>query len=192
MNKLEGKDLITVGIYTAIYFVVLTAISMLGFIPIFLVLLSVLVPIVDGIPMMLYYSKIKKFGMLTITGLLCGLLMMLTGMGYYIVITGIVIPFIADLILKAGKYTSVKMMTLSYGVFSMWLIGNYIPIFVARDSYRAELVAGYGQEYADTLMRLLPNWMVIVLLVAGFVAGIIGAVIGQKVFKKHFERAGIV
>ena len=35
MNKLQGKDLINVGIFTAIYFVVMMAIAMLGFIPIF-------------------------------------------------------------------------------------------------------------------------------------------------------------
>ena len=45
MNKLQGKDLINVGIFTAIYFVVMMAIAMLGFIPIFLPLLIVLVPL---------------------------------------------------------------------------------------------------------------------------------------------------
>ena len=63
MNKLQGKDLINVGIFTAIYFVVMMAIAMLGFIPIFLPLLIVLVPLIGGIVMMLYYSKVQKFGM---------------------------------------------------------------------------------------------------------------------------------
>ena len=49
MNKLQGKDLINVGIFTAIYFVVMMAIAMLGFIPIFLPLLIVLVPLIGGI-----------------------------------------------------------------------------------------------------------------------------------------------
>lgn len=35
MKKLQGKDLINVGIFTAIYFVVFMAVAMLGFIPIF-------------------------------------------------------------------------------------------------------------------------------------------------------------
>ena len=39
MKKLQGKDLINVGIFTAIYFVVFMAVAMLGFIPIFLPLL---------------------------------------------------------------------------------------------------------------------------------------------------------
>ena len=83
MNKLQGKDLINVGIFTAIYFVVMMAIAMLGFIPIFLPLLIVLVPLIGGIVMMLYYSKVQKFGMVSLTGLICGILMLLTGMGYW-------------------------------------------------------------------------------------------------------------
>lgn len=80
-NKLQGKDLINIGIFAAIYFVVVFAVSMLGVIPIFIPLLDVLVPLIGGIPMMLYFSKIKKFGMLTISGLLEGILMLLTRNG---------------------------------------------------------------------------------------------------------------
>ena len=47
-TKLKGRDLINVGIYAAIYFVILMAVAMLGMIPIFLPLLSVLVPILGG------------------------------------------------------------------------------------------------------------------------------------------------
>ena len=48
------------------------AAASIGFIPIFIPLISVIVPLVGGIPMMLFFSKIKKFGMLTICGLLLG------------------------------------------------------------------------------------------------------------------------
>ena len=63
MNKLQGKDLINIGIFTAIYFIVIFAAASIGFIPIFIPLISVIVPLVGGIPMMLFFSKIKKFGM---------------------------------------------------------------------------------------------------------------------------------
>lgn len=49
-NRIQPKDLITVGIFSAIMMVVCFAASMLGFIPIFIPLLSVVVPIVEGIP----------------------------------------------------------------------------------------------------------------------------------------------
>ena len=144
------------------------AIAMLGFIPIFLPLLIVLVPLIGGIVMMLYYSKVQKFGMVSLTGLICGILMLLTGMGYWSIITGAV-----------------------FGVFSMWIIGNYIPIVATRDSYYQQLISGYGQEYADSIMSYISAYTLPLLLIAGFVCGVIGGVIGQKIFKKHFKRAGI-
>ena len=182
MNKLQGKDLINVGIFTAIYFVVMMAIAMLGFIPIFLPLLIVLVPLIGGIVMMLYYSKVQKFGMVSLTGLICGILMLLTGA---------VFGVLADLVLKSGDYKSAKKGIISHGVFSMWIIGNYIPIVVTRDSYYQQLISGYGQEYADSIMSYISAYTLPLLLIAGFVCGVIGGVIGQKIFKKHFKRAGI-
>src|SRR5699024_12509707 len=80
-NKLQGKDLINIGIFTAIYFIVIFAAAYIGFIPIFIPLISVIVPLVGGIPMMLFFSKIKQFGMHTICGVLLGIIMLLTGMG---------------------------------------------------------------------------------------------------------------
>ena len=118
MNKLQGKDLINVGIFTAIYFVVMMAIAMLGFIPIFLPLLIVLVPLIGGIVMMLYYSKVQKFGMVSLDEeLICGILMLLTGMGYWSIITGAVFGVLADLVLKSGDYKSAKKGIISHGCF---------------------------------------------------------------------------
>ena len=214
-NKLQGKDLINIGIFTAIYFIVIFAAASIGFIPIFIPLISVIVPLVGGIPMMLFFSKIKKFGMLTICGVLLGIIMLLTGMGYWCIPTGLIFGLISDFMMKACDYKNAKrealifglisdfMMkacdyknakreVLIHGVFSMWVIGAFIPIVVTRDAYYQNLLPGYGQEYADTLMAYMPDWILPVLLVAAFVSGLVGGLIGRKIFKKHFERAGIV
>lgn len=72
-SRLEGKDLITIGIYTVIYVVIVMLVAMLGFIPIFIPLMAVLCPLIGGIPYMLYVTKAKKFGMTAIMGFLIGL-----------------------------------------------------------------------------------------------------------------------
>ena len=59
-RRLEGKDFITIGIYTVIYMVITTLVAILGFIPIFIPLMAVLCPLVGGIPYMLYVTKAKK------------------------------------------------------------------------------------------------------------------------------------
>ena len=191
-NRLQGKDFISIGIYTAIYFVVNFIVSLLGFIPIFIPLTAVLVPLIGGIPMMLYFTKIKKFGMLTITGLLIGVLMLLTGMGYWCIITCVIFALITEFILKGSGYKSAKMEILAHGVFSIWTIGAFIPIIFFRDSYYANLVELGRTDYADALMSFMPDWILPILIVGAFVAGIVGGIIGRKIFKKHFERAEIM
>ncbi|MCI1966398.1 MAG: MptD family putative ECF transporter S component [Oscillospiraceae bacterium] len=185
-EKLQGKDLINVGIYSAIYFVVVFAIAMLGYIPIFMVLISALVPILAGIPFMLFLTKVKKFGMIWIMSLLMGLLMLLTGMGYYSLIVGAVTGLLAELIYKSGNYRSTGKAILTAGVFSIWVWGNYLPFFLDIEKYFST-----RQEYIDAMTRLMPAWMCPALFAAAFIGGIIGGVIGKSLLKKHFTRAGI-
>ena len=71
--KLKGKDLINVGIYAAIYCVIMTAVAMLGFIPIMMPMLCVLVPLIGGIPSMLFMTKVTKPGMIHIYAMIVGL-----------------------------------------------------------------------------------------------------------------------
>ena len=190
-QKMQPKDLITVGVFSAIMFVVCMGIAMLGYIPIFIPLLSVLVPLIGGIPFMLFLTKARKFGMVLIMSVLIGLVVSLMGMGVWVIATAPICGILTELILKSGGYASVKKSILGYGVFSMWLIGNYIPIVVTRDNYFSMLVSGYGQEYAETLMNYIPDWSLIPLLAASFISGILGALLGRMLLKKHFVRAGI-
>ena len=81
---------------------------------------------------------------------------------------------------------------LIHGVVTMCGSGAFIPIVVTRDAYYQNLLPGYGQEYADTLMTYMPDWILPILLNAAIVSVLVGGPIGRKIFKKHFERAGIV
>ncbi|MBA4699782.1 MAG: MptD family putative ECF transporter S component [Ruminococcus sp.] len=191
-QRIQAKDLINVGIFTAIMFVVCMGVAMLGYIPIFIPLLSVLVPLVGGIPFMLFLTKVKKFGMVTIMSILIGILIGLMGMGVWVIVIAPVSGILADFIFKSGGYASAKKSILGYGVFSIWVIGNFIPIVVTRDNYFDMLISGYGREYAETLMRYIPDWSLIPLLAACFISGLLGAILGRALLKKHFERAGIV
>jgi energy-coupling factor transport system substrate-specific component len=90
-NRINAKDLINVGIFAVLYGVVCMAVSMLGFIPVFIPLLAVLIPFFGGIPYMLFLTRVKKFGMIWIMAVIMGILMalcvfslaclVLTGMG---------------------------------------------------------------------------------------------------------------
>lgn len=191
LNKLSGRDLINVGIYTAIYFVIVLIVAMLGFIPIFMPLLTVIVPVLGGIPFMLYLTKVRKPGMVFITTMIMGIMMWLTGMGYYALIVGLFSGAGAELVLKKGNYQSGNCAVLASGVFSIWIWGNFVLLFTNTEKYFSTRQS-FGQEYIDTLTALTPMWMFPVLLIACFVCGIIGGLLGRRVLAKHFEKAGIV
>lgn len=190
-NKLQAKDLVNVGIYSAIYLVITSLLSFLSLIPIFHPLLSIICPIIGGIPFMLFLTKTKKFGMITIMGILMGIFMLLTGMGYFCLFTGFAFGLLADLLAKSGKYASAGKSILTCGIFSLWYIGNYLAAFIIRESHYQHVIDSFGLEYADAYMALYPNWMLPVLLATCFVSGLIGGLLGKALLQKHFKKAGI-
>ena len=163
--RIGAKDLVTIGIYSAIYLVITCALAFLSLIPIMYPLMTIICPI--------------------------GLVMLLTGMGYWSLITGVIAGLLADLVWKAGKYSSAKMSLVTNGVFSLWYIGNYMAVFVTREAYFQHAVESYGQAWADTIQTYLPNWMAVVLLIVCFISGLVGGMIGKSLLKKHFKKAGI-
>lgn len=191
-NKLQVKDLITVGIFTAIYFVVFFTVGMVGLIPILMIFLPAIVPIIAGIPFMLFLTKTHKFGMVTIMSSLVGLLMLTTGHTWIVLITALSCGIVADLILKAGKYKSSNLSVIAFGIFSMWSLGAMSPFWFARETYFNQLAQGYGTEYSDALASLTPPWLFPIIIIATFLGGILGGLIGKAIMKKHFKKAGIV
>ncbi len=193
-KKLGVKDFITVGIFTAIIFVVEFACGMLGYIhPYIVASYVVMIPLVGAVPMMLFYTKVEKFGMITIMSVLIAIIMFVTGMGYLgaplIILAGV----IADLIARSGGYKSFKKTVLSNGVFNLWICANYFPVIITADSYRKDLIdAGYSAEYCDSLFAFVNYKTIAVLFIACFACGCLGALIGKAAVKKHFEKAGIV
>lgn len=152
-NNMQAKDLINVGLFTVLYFVLGCCVAIpIGFVPIFLPILGALWTLITGIPFMLFSTRVKKFGMVTLMAILSGLLMGLTGMGYWGIPVGVVSGILGDLIMKSGSYKSASKNILGYAVFSLWMVGTYIPMyFMVEDSYAS---------FAASLcwMNLPPIW----------------------------------
>ena len=190
-GRLTVKDLITVGVFSAFYIVAFYVAGMLGIIPIFMVLLALMCPIVGGIPFMLYLTRVKKFGMVTITGLLVGLVMTGGGHSWQSLIIAPLVAFLADLIFRAGNYSSWKHTLAGYFVFSLWIFGPYLPMMLNLDAYLAAIEPAYGTEHVTTVKSLMQNWFWFTIPVQTAVGALIGAYLGRGVLRKHFERAGI-
>ena len=189
-DRLGGKDLINVGIYSAIYFVIIMALAMTGYIPIIMPLLCAIGPLIGGIPFMLFLTKVKKFGMILIMSAIMGIMMALTGMGLYSLPVALVSGLVAELIWKQAKYSKAGSSVLVCGFFNIWMWGNFIPLFTNPEGYFSTRTE-FGTDYETALTALLPPWMNPVLLISCFVFGILGGLLGRTLLKKHFIKAGI-
>ena len=190
---MDAKDFINIGIFTVIYFVMFFITGMMGYIPIFAVIIPLVLGILGGIPFMLFLTKTGKFGAATIMGTLVSVLCFLMGQSWISIPFGIVFGFLADLIFKAGEYKSWKHTVLGYCVFTEWVIGSMLPMWIMRDTFfEAYRSRGGTDEYINAIMGLTANWMLPVVIVLGIVGGVIGAYLGKAILKKHFVKAGIV
>ena len=178
--------------FTTLYFVIFFICGMLGYIPVLFILLPLIMPIATGIPFMLFMTKVNKFGMVSLMGLVLGLLMFATGHTWVPILTGALCGVLADLIFKAGDYRKFKNIAAGCGVFSIWAIGAMLPMWIMKESYFAYIRSSMGDEYTNAIMAYTQNWILFALIGTAFLSGIIGAFLGRAVLKKHFIRAGIV
>ena len=186
------RNLINVGVFTAVYFVVLFAGGMLGILNPVMVLLGALAgTVVNAMVCMLYVAKTRALGAYTLLGLVIGLLMVATGHAWVTPILSTGLGLLADLITRAGGYTRTSTNALGFAVFSVWCVGPVLPVLWGSEEYFADMARRMGQDYADPFRELatpavIGGWVVLVFLVAFGCA-----LVGVRVLHKHFERAGV-
>ena len=191
-HSLKPKDLITVGVFTAMYFVVFFGFGMLGlFGPAVHAIGIVLGSLANGIVFALYITRIRKPGMIFLTGIISSLLMVLTGHAWTTLVTAAVFSILAEIVLARGRYRSARASALAYGVFSLWVAGPILPLYYQHDAYIADIGKKMGDGYARAWETLFSPAFLLGLLAVVFVSSFLGGRLGQKMLRKHFMRAGI-
>lgn len=190
-ERFNVKDLITVGIFSVIMIVLIFAFGMLGYVPILMIGLPIICALICGVPFMLFLTRVSKFGMVTLMGLILGIVMFLSGHTWIPIIVYTVCALIADVILKMGDYSSIKHSIFGYATFALGVFGNMLPFYILRDYFVESIRTSMGNDYVNVILPFLTNEMLVVMIIATFIAGLIGAYIGKIVLKKHFEKAGI-
>ena len=193
MEKLGVKDFINVGLFSVIYFVMFTISGILGYIPLCVVILPLIAGVLGGIPFVLFTLKEQKFGAVTLMGMITGFLTFLVGQTWMSILFGLVFGFLGDLIMKSGNYKSWKKNVLGYSVFTLWTVGTMLPMWIMRETFFAGYRENGGTDaYIDAVMKLTPNYMILVVIITALVGGFLGASLGKAVLKKHFQRAETV
>lgn len=194
-NRIQVKDLISVSIYTVMYYIMVAISNVVlfiipgysyGFIPIVAALLS-------GTVFMLMVAKIPKFGAITIMGTVLGINFFLMGRFPGSLIFSFVVALIADIFAYLFKYKSKKALLGSYVIFSYGLVGPALPMFLFPNMYVNHLVEqGHDAAYIENAFSSISQSTFFIIIFGVLVAAIIGGLFGQRMIKKHFEKAGIV
>ena len=195
-TKLTVPDLISIGVFTALYFVLVTiaTFSSAALFPGFNnVVLPAFCALISGCVYMLLVAKLQKFGGISVMGIVMGLFFMTSGHFIISFTANIVMGIVADFVAKAGNYKSKKGLLASYVLFSYGLFGPVIPMWFMKDAYVANLEArGKEASYIEELFANINMGTFVFAVIATLVCALVGGLFGQKMIKKHFVKAGIV
>ena len=193
-RKLTGKDVIAIGIYSAIYFVMNFAAMITGFIPLFWILLAGTAAILTSIPFLLMAVKVPKPGAVLIMGFITAFLYFITGQfTVLILITMLIACVLSETYRYITKYAlKFRNLVVAFILFSYGMVGSPLAVFVYRESFLAQISETMSRKYVVAISSYITTPMLILLLVSPIVGGLLGALIAKGIFKKHFEKAGIV
>lgn len=195
-RSIQIKDLVSIGVYTALYFIMVAISAMLvvfiipGYSYVFI---PVIAALLSGTIFMLMAAKVPRFGAITIMGSIMGVFFFIMGRFPGALIICIIIALIADVIAYAFRYRNKWGLMLSYIVFSFSTIGPVVPMFLFPSLYANQLMeAGKDASYIENAFSSITQNTFLLLIVGILIAAIIGGWFGQRMMKKHFEKAGIV
>ncbi len=194
-NKLQVKDLVTIGIFSAIYFVINLIVMVCGGItPLLWIFMPPILSVLCGVIYMLLVAKVQKTGAVLIMGLITGLIYVATGQfTLVLLVTFGLACLVAELIRKATGYNSFRGNLIGYAFFSLGMVGSPLPIWLFRDSFSEQMVSqGMPADYVATMNAVTPVWVLAVMVIATFLLAFVGGLIGKALLKKHFEKAGMV
>ncbi|MEU0399889.1 MptD family putative ECF transporter S component [Streptomyces sp. NPDC006197] len=192
--RMNPRDLINIGIFGALYIVTVGIFNLLEFIsPIATLVTSAVSIVAAGVPFMLFLTRVRHAGMVTVFAVIVNGFMLLIGSPPIGMVIGVVAALVAEALLYAGRYRSRKMSVLAYAVFSTWFAGLFAPMLYARDEFLSSpYMDSMGAEYVEKLDALLSPAVLIAFDVSTLVFGVIGGALGVRLLDKHFRKAGLV
>jgi|LGOV01.1.fsa_nt_gb energy-coupling factor transport system substrate-specific component len=190
-EKLTIKDLITIGIFTAMYiFVMMIIVTLLGTVPVLYIIAPFFVGIGCATVYTLLVMRVPKKGAVLILSIMLSILFMSTN--WMATIFAVICGLIAEIILSVFGRKNKTGIVMSFIAMSCATMGPYFGIIFMKENFIESVVPYYGQEYADKLAALTPPWIVLPLVVVTIFGAVLGMVFARKLLKKHFKKAGIV
>lgn len=192
-KKLSVKDLVTTGIFSAILFVTI----LVGGIffapnPVLTFYMPIGSAVLGGPVLMLLIAKVPKRGVISIVGILCGIIFFATGMHWAMDLGYIVGGILGDLIAGSRKYKNKWLNILAYSCICLGATGSYICYFINTETWcRYMLNGGTSASYIEAMNAAAQNWVLAVILIGTVLVSYLSGLVGSCLLKKQFEKAGI-
>ena len=187
------KDLVTVGIFSAL-FLVFALVGGIFFAPnpVLTFYMPVGSALLCGPVYLLMLAKVKKRWAASILGAILCVVWFVTGMHWAMALGYLVMGVAADFVAGAGEYKSKMMNSVSYIVISLGGTASYLVFFANPDGWAKTMLGnGTEQSYIDTMRETGSVWIMLVMLVGTVLAAAVSAFVGCKMLRKQFEKSGI-
>ncbi len=184
------KDLVTVGIFSAL-FLVFALVGGISFAPnpVLTFYMPVGSALLCGPIYLLMLAKVKKRWAVSILGAILCIVWFVTGMHWAMALGYLVMGVAADFVAGAGEYKSKMMNSVSYIVISLGGTASYLVFFANPDGWAKTMLGnGTEQSYIDTMRETGSVW---IMLVGTVLAAAVSAFVGCKMLRKQFEKSGI-
>ena len=192
-NNLTVKDLVTIGIFSAL-FLVFALVGGIFFAPnpVLTFYMPVGSALLCGPVYLLMLAKVRKRWAASILGAILCVVWLVTGMHWAMALGYLVMGLVADLTAGAGGYMSRKLDSLSYILLSLGGTASYLVFFADPDGWAKTMLGnGTEQSYIDTMRSAGSAWIMVVMLAGTILAAAVSAFVGCRMLKKQFEKAGI-
>lgn len=191
-NNLKIQQLITIGVYSAIYFLgvgvsqVISLLLLPGYSYIFTPAITALT---TGIIFILTCHRIQSFGAISTMGIMMALFFALSGHFIVAAIPCLIFSYLADKIAAKGNYVNKKYNIFSFTVFAFHLTGPILPLWFMKDMYITSLLnRGKDLAYVERIFAPINTNTFIASMSATIICGILGALFGYKLYCKHFDK----
>lgn len=192
-GSMRAKDLIVLGVFGLIYFVVTMLVVGVSSMTVVGHLIGpALSSVLAGIIWTYLRVRVPKPWAMLIPGFLCGIVMFLIGTGWPVAVSFFGGSLLAEACSAIGKYRSFIWNMIGYALLSTaFTLGEFLPMVFMPDYYLELLSSTGGVDYGQQIMSTVSPTVVFGLAVLAFVCGVVGSLLGRLFLKRHFERAGI-
>lgn len=186
------RDLVNVGIFAALYFVLAFLSSSIGYIPALIIFSTGSISLVTSIPLFLFFLKIDR--PVFCCSLFCGFfgfVMVVMGQGFLMFFISLAVGLLTGICLKILRKTSVGLFSANV-VMSLMASSMMLPLWVSTEEYLAYAGSMSDDGYVAQMAELANSyWPLVFIYAFGVFGAVVGGFVARRVMKKHFERIGL-